>query len=63
MNTKTGVIRVVGTAFIINAFDSFSLVRCLIRTSFLRGVFLSDDLKLPFRGSLTIHDGGTTIFE
>lgn len=63
MNTRTGVIRVVGTAFMMNAFDSFSLVRCLMRTSFLRGVFRSDDLKLPLRGSLTIHDGGTIMFE
>lgn len=63
MNTKTGVIRAVGTAFMMNAFDSFSLVRCLMRTSFLRGVFLSDDLKLPLRGSLTIHDGGTIMLE
>lgn len=29
--------------------------------TFLRGDFLNDDLKLPLRGNLTIHDGGTII--
>lgn len=62
MNTRTGVILGVGIALMINAFDSFSFDFFLL-TSFLRGVFRNDDLKLPFLGSFTIHDGGTIIFE
>lgn len=56
------MIFVVGTDLITNALDSFSL-DFFFDTSFLRGVFRNDDLKLPLRGNLIIHDGGTIIFE
>lgn len=56
------MILVVGTDLITNALDSFSFV-FLLEISFLRDVFRNDDLKLPLRGSLIIHDGGTMMFE
>lgn len=62
INTSTGEILVVGMDLITNAFDSFSFV-FFFETSFFRGVFRNDDLKLPLRGSLSIHDGGTMMFE
>lgn len=52
----------VGIGFITNVFSSFSL-DFFLPAGFFFGVFLNDDLKLPFRGSLTIHDGGTIIRE
>lgn len=62
MKTKTGVTFAVGIGFITNVFDSFSFDFFLL-AGFLRGAFRNDDLKLPFRGNFTIHDGGTIIFE
>lgn len=61
MNTSTGVTLVVGIGLIINVFDSFSFDFFFVAT-FFRGVLRSDDLKLPFRGNLIIHDGGTMMF-
>lgn len=61
MKTRTGVTFVDGIGLIINVFDSFSFDFFLV-AAFLCGVFRSDDLKLPFRGSLIIHDGGTMMF-
>lgn len=58
MNTKTGVTFAVGIGFITNARGSFSFDFFLL-AAFFRGVLRSDDLKLPFLGSFTIHDGGT----
>jgi hypothetical protein len=63
MNTKTGAIVDVGIGFITNVRGSFSLVDLRLLPDFFFGVFRNDDLKLPLRGSFTIHDGGTTIFE
>jgi hypothetical protein len=62
MKTRTGVTLGVGIGFITNVFSSFSL-DFFLPAGFFLGVFLNDDLKLPFRGSLTIHDGGTIIRE
>lgn len=62
MNTSTGATLGVGIGFITNVFSSFSL-DFFLPVGFFFGVFLSDDLKLPLRGSLTIHDGGTIIRE
>jgi len=61
MNTKTGVTFGVGIGLITNVFSSFSFDFFLL-DGFFFGVFLRDDLKLPFP-SLTIHDGGTIIRE
>lgn len=62
MKTRTGVRLGVGIGFITNVFSSFSL-DFFLPAGFFFGVFLNEDLKLPFRGSLTIHDGGTIIRE
>lgn len=62
IKTSTGVSLVVGTDLITNAFDSFSF-DFFFEISFLRDVLRNDDLKLPLRGNLIIHDGGTIIFE
>lgn len=62
MNTKTGVTLAVGIGLRTNVRGSLSLDFFLL-AGFFFGVFLKDDLKLPFRGSLTIHDGGTMMFE
>jgi hypothetical protein len=62
MNTKTGVKFGVGMGLITNALFSFSLDFFLPAVFFFGG-FLNDDLKLPFFGNLTIHDGGTIIRE
>lgn len=48
--------------FITNVFCSFSLLFFLLAVFFF-GVLRNDDLKLPLRGNLTIHDGGTMICE
>lgn len=45
-----------------NVFDSFSF-DFRLPAAFFFGDFRSEDLKLPLRGSLTIHDGGTIMFE
>lgn len=52
----------VGIGFITKVLSSFSF-DFFFPDGFFFGVFLNDDLKLPFRGSLTIHDGGTIIRE
>lgn len=62
MNTKTGVTFAVGIGLITNVFDSFSL-DFRFPAAFFLGDFRKDDLKLPLRGSLTIHDGGIMMFE
>lgn len=61
MKTKTGVTFAVGIGLITNVLVSRSFDFFLL-AGFFFGVFRSDDLKLPFRGSFTIHDGGTIIF-
>lgn len=62
MKTSTGVRFGVGIGFITKVLSSFSF-DFFLPAGFFLGVFLNDDLKLPFRGSLTIHDGGTIIRE
>lgn len=62
MNTKTGVTLAVGMGLITNVLDSFSFDFFLL-VDFFFGVLRNDDLKLPLRGNLTIHDGGTIILE
>lgn len=62
MNTSTGVTLGDGIGFITNVFSSFSF-DFFFPAGFFFGVFLNDDLKLPLRGSLTIHDGGTIMRE
>lgn len=62
INTSTGVMFGVGIGFITNVRNSFSL-DFFLPAGFFFGVFRSDDLKLPRRGSFTIHEGGTIIRE
>lgn len=64
MNTSTGFTFVVGIGLMTNGLCSFfeSFV-FFFEAFFFFGDFLSDDLKLPFRGSFTIHDGGTMMFD
>lgn len=62
MNTSTGVVLGFGMGLITKVLFSFSLDFFLPADFFLGG-FLNDDLKLPFLGNLTIHDGGTIIRE
>lgn len=66
INTITGFTEAVGIGFITKLRISFSGLSVLsldrfLLTCFFFGDFLRLDLKLPLRGSLTIHDGGTTI--
>ena len=63
MNTNTGVTFAVGIGLMTNvrcsfSFDFFDLPGC-----FFLGDFRREDLKLPLRGNLTIHDGGTIMLE
>lgn len=62
MKTSTGVTVVVGIGLMTKVFWSFSLFWFL---RLLEARFFGDlrrlDLKLPLRGSFTIHDGGTII--
>lgn len=62
MKTNTGVTFAVGIGLMTNVFDSFSFDFRLPAAFFL-GDFRNDDLKFPLRGSFTIHDGGTIMFE
>lgn len=52
----------VGIGLITKVLSSFSF-DFFFPAGFFFGVFLSDDLKLPRRGNLTIHEGGTIIRE
>lgn len=62
MNTSTGVTFAVGIGLMTNVLASFSF-DFFLPAGFFFGDFRSDDLKLPLRGSFTIHDGGTIILE
>jgi hypothetical protein len=62
MNTKTGVVLGFGMGFITKVRFSLSF-DFFLPADFFFGGFLNDDLKLPFFGNLTIHDGGTIIRE
>lgn len=62
IKTITGVTLAVGIGLITNVRGSRSL-GFFLPCCFFLGDFLSDDLKLPFRGNFTIHDGGTIILE
>lgn len=62
MKTSTGVRFVVGIGLMTKVFGSLSL-DFFLPAGFFFGVLRNDDLKLPFRGNFTIHDGGTMIDE
>lgn len=62
MKTNTGVMLGFGMGFITKVLFSLSF-DFFLPADFFFGGFLNDDLKLPFRGNLTIHDGGTIIRE
>lgn len=51
----------VGIGLMTNVRGSFGTDGFLPAFFFFWVDFRSDDLKLPLRGSLTIHDGGTTM--
>lgn len=59
MNTNTGVTFSDGIGLMLNAFVPLDF---FLLTDFFCGVFRNDDLKLPWRGNLIIHVGGTIIF-
>lgn len=64
MKTRTGVTLLVGIGFITKVFCSpFGSFGFFFEPDFFLGDFLSEDLKLPRLGSLTIHDGGTMILD
>ena len=63
IKTITGLTEADGIGFITNVRHSFSIFSfdLFFIVCFFLGDFLRLDLKLPLRGNLTIHDGGTII--
>lgn len=64
MKTSTGFTLAVGIGLITKVFcsplESFPFFFAVF---FFLGDFLNEDLKLPLLGNLTIHDGGTIMFD